>query len=89
MSTLQGTPPLKDIVESYVQYRKVAGGKAMDRSHKVYQLLHHAGLRSQGMLTPGLAHVEVCAGEMGHTADTSASKSGTVGGAHAAHLHTR
>ena len=29
------------------------------------------------------------AGEMGHTADTSASKSGTVGGAHAAHLHTR
>ena len=54
MSTLQGTPPLKDIVESYVQYRKVAGGKAMDRSHKVYQLLHHAGLRSQGMLTPGL-----------------------------------
>ena len=54
MSTLQGTPLLKDIVESYVQYRKVAGEKAMDRSHKVYQLLHHAGLRSQGMLTPGL-----------------------------------
>ena len=54
MSTLRGTPLLKDIVESYVRYRKVAGEKPLDRSHKVYQLLNHAGRRSQGVLTSGL-----------------------------------
>ena len=54
MNTQRNAPLLKDIVESYVQYRKVSRMKPLDRSHKVYQLLHHAGLRSQGMLTPGL-----------------------------------
>ena len=54
MNTEYKTPCLKDIVESYVQYRKVSGLKPLDRSHKVYQLLYHAGLRSQGMLTQGL-----------------------------------
>ena len=54
MNTQRNAPLLKDIVESYVQYRKVSRMKPLDRSHKVYQLLHHAGLRSQGMLTAGL-----------------------------------
>lgn len=54
MNTLGNAPLLRDVVESYVQYRKVSCMKPLDRSHKVYQLLHHAGLRSQGMLTPGL-----------------------------------
>ena len=54
MNTEYTPPCLKDIVESYVQYRKVSGLKPLDRSHKVYQLLYHAGLRSQGMLTQGL-----------------------------------
>ena len=54
MNTLQGMPCMKDMLESYVRYRKVAGMKPLDRSHKVYQLLHHAGLRSQGMLTQEL-----------------------------------
>lgn len=54
MNTHQGMPCMKDIVESYVRYRKVAGMKPLDRSRKVYQLLHHAGLRSKGMLTQEL-----------------------------------
>ena len=54
MSSLQTTPYVRDIVESYVRYRKVAGLKPLDRSHKVYQLLYHAVQRSQGMLTPEL-----------------------------------
>ena len=54
MSSLQTTPYVRDIVESYVRYRKVAGLKPLDRSHKVYQLLYHAVQRTQGMLTPEL-----------------------------------
>ena len=54
MSSLQTTPYVRDIVESYVCYRKVAGLKPLDRSHKVYQLLYHAVQRTQGMLTPEL-----------------------------------
>ena len=54
MSSPQTTPYVRDIVESYVHYRKVAGLKALDRSHKVYQLLYHAVQRTQGMLTPEL-----------------------------------
>ena len=54
MNTQKDAPLLKDIVESYVQYRKVSRMKPLDRSHKVYRLLYHAGLRSRGMLTPGL-----------------------------------
>ena len=37
MSSLQTTPYVRDIVESYVHYRKVAGLKPLGRSHKVYQ----------------------------------------------------
>ena len=54
MSSLQTTPYVRDIVESYVRYRKAAGLKPLDRSHKVYQLLYHAVQRTQGMLTPEL-----------------------------------
>ena len=54
MSSLQTTPYVRDIVESYVHYRKVAGLKPLGRSHKVYQLLYHAVQRTQGMLTPEL-----------------------------------
>ena len=54
MSTRQSTPALEEIVASYVQYRKVSGLKPLDRSHKVYQLLSHAGRMSQGLLTQGL-----------------------------------
>lgn len=54
MSAQQGMPCMKEIVESYVLYRKVAGMKPLDRSHKIYRLLHHAGLRSQGKLTQKL-----------------------------------
>ena len=54
MSSLQNTPNVRDIVESYVCYRKVAGLKPLDRSHKVYQLLYHAVQRTQGLLTPEL-----------------------------------
>ena len=39
MNTLQNTPLLREMVESYTQYRKAAGLKPLDRSHKVYQLL--------------------------------------------------
>lgn len=54
MNTLQKMPCLRDIVESYVKYREVAGKKPLDRYHRVYQFLRHAGLRSQGMLSPEL-----------------------------------
>ncbi len=54
MSSPQNTPNVRDIVESYVCYRKVAGLKPLDRSHKVYQLLYHAVQRTQGLLTPEL-----------------------------------
>jgi len=54
MNGQQTVPCVRDIVESYVRYRKVTGQKPLDSSHKVYQLLRHAGLRSQGMLTPEL-----------------------------------
>ena len=47
MSSLQTTPYVRDIVESYVHYRKVAGLKPLGRSHKVYQLLYHAVQRTQ------------------------------------------
>lgn len=42
MSSLQTTPYVRDIVESYVHYRKVAGLKPLGRSHKVYQPLKMA-----------------------------------------------
>lgn len=54
MNTTDNMPYLKDIIESYVQYRKVAGMKPIDSSHKVYQLQHHAQQRSDGVLTQEL-----------------------------------
>lgn len=54
MSSLQTTPYVRDIVESYVCYRKVAGLKPLDRSHKVYQLLFHSEQGHGGKLTPEL-----------------------------------
>jgi len=54
MNTPNQTPCLQAIVESYAAYRRVAGLKPLCRSHKVYQLVHHASLRSQGMLTQEL-----------------------------------
>lgn len=51
MTARQDMPCLGMMIDSYVQYRKVSGLKPLDRSHKVYQLLHHATARSGGMLT--------------------------------------
>ena len=54
MNTLQKAPPLREIVESYVQYRKVSGLKPLDRCHKVYQLLLRSEQGHDGMLTQEL-----------------------------------
>lgn len=54
MNMLQETPSLREIVESYVRYRKVSGMKPLCRGHKVYQLLFHSERGHAGMLTPDL-----------------------------------
>jgi len=51
MNTLRKAPLLREMVESYAQYRKVSGMKPLDRSHKVYQLLFHSEQGHGGMLT--------------------------------------
>ena len=54
MKALQEAPPLREMVESYTQYRKAAGMKPLGRSHRVCQLLFHAEQEHGGMLTAEL-----------------------------------
>ena len=54
MNTSREAPLMREMVESYVRYRKASGMKPLDRSHKVYQLLFHSEQDHGGKLTPGL-----------------------------------
>ena len=54
MNTLQNTPLLREMVESYTQYRKAAGMKPLGRSHHACQFLFHAEQEHGGMLTQEL-----------------------------------
>lgn len=54
MSIKNEAPCLKEILESYRQYRTMVGLKPLVRSHCTEHLLYHANIRSQGMLTKDL-----------------------------------
>ena len=54
MSTRYKAPSLKEIVESYEQFRKVSGLKPLGRGHHIYQLLYNSRQLWQGLLTQDL-----------------------------------
>ena len=57
MSTRYKAPSLKEIVESYEQFRKVSGLKPLGRGHHIYQLLYNSRQLWQGLLTQDNARI--------------------------------
>lgn len=54
MNTRKKAPCMREIVESFVCYRKISGLKPLSKSCMIYRLLRHANLYTQGMLTSSL-----------------------------------